>query len=143
MPTLNFALKQCKFCRHSAYGNEFPFIYWFCQQSKARSSWTKRKQWGQWYFEGSKEKFDITIPMEKWFVLKKFIYSEKTTKLWEIFTLLLTGTTLDKSKVKISQSFVALTEYMNFKMVIKSNLMQINCQNLFNLCHFAILPFSI
>ena len=44
----------------------------------------------------------------------KFIYSEKATKLCEIFTLLLTGTTLDKSKVKISQNFVAFSEYMNF-----------------------------
>ena len=44
----------------------------------------------------------------------KFIYSEKATKLCEIFTLLLTGTTLDKSKVKISQNFVAFSEYMKF-----------------------------
>ena len=44
----------------------------------------------------------------------KFIYSEKVTKFCEIFTLLLTGTTLDKSKVKISQNFVAFSEYMNF-----------------------------
>ena len=29
-------------------------------------------------------------------------------------TLLLTGTTQDKSKVKISQNFVAFSEYMNF-----------------------------
>ena len=41
----------------------------------------------------------------------KFIYSEKATKFCEIFTLLLTGTsTLDKSKVKISQNFVAFTD---------------------------------
>ena len=39
----------------------------------------------------------------------KFIYSEKATKFCEIFTLLLTGT-----KVKISQNFVAFSEYMNF-----------------------------
>ena len=44
----------------------------------------------------------------------KFIYSEKATKFCEIFTSLLTGTTLDKSKVKISQNFVAFSEYMNF-----------------------------
>ena len=44
----------------------------------------------------------------------KFIYFEKATKLCEIFTLLLTGTTKDKSKVKISQKFVAFSEYMNF-----------------------------
>ena len=43
----------------------------------------------------------------------KFIYSEKAT-FCEIFTLLLTGTTQDKNKVKISQNFVAFSEYMNF-----------------------------
>ena len=45
----------------------------------------------------------------------KFIYSEKATKFCEISTLFLTGTTWDKSKVKISQNFVAFSEYMNFK----------------------------
>ena len=40
----------------------------------------------------------------------KFIYSEKTTKFCEIFALLLTCTTYDKSKVKISKDFVALSE---------------------------------
>ena len=44
----------------------------------------------------------------------KFIYSEKTTKFCEISILLLTGTTQDKSKVEISQNFVAFSEYMNF-----------------------------
>ena len=46
--------------------------------------------------------------------LIKFIYSEKATKFCEIFPLLLTGTTQDKSKVKISQNFVVFSEYMNF-----------------------------
>ena len=44
----------------------------------------------------------------------KFIYSEKGTKFCEISTLLLTGTTLDKSKVEISQNFMAFSEHMNF-----------------------------
>ena len=48
----------------------------------------------------------------------KFIYSEKATKSCKIFTLLLTGTTQDKSKVKISQNFVPFSEYMNFKTVV-------------------------
>ena len=47
------------------------------------------------------------------FILK-FIYSEKATKFCKISTLLLTGTTEDKSKVDISQTFVAFSEYMNF-----------------------------
>ena len=45
----------------------------------------------------------------------KFLYCEKATKFCEIFTLLLTGTTWDKSKVKISQNFMAFSENMNFK----------------------------
>ena len=44
----------------------------------------------------------------------KFIHSEKATKFCEIFILLLTLTTYDKSKVKILQNFVAFSEYMNF-----------------------------
>ena len=46
----------------------------------------------------------------------KFIYSEKATKFCEIFTLLLS---VVKSKVKISQNFVAFSEYMNFINEIK------------------------
>ena len=45
----------------------------------------------------------------------KFIYSEKATKFCKIFTLLLIGTTYNKSKVKILQNVVAFSEYMNFK----------------------------
>ena len=44
----------------------------------------------------------------------KFIYSEKATKFCNIFPLLLTVCTLVKSKGKISQNFVAFSEYMNF-----------------------------
>ena len=47
----------------------------------------------------------------------KFIYSEKATKFCEIFTLLLTVCTV-KSKAKISQNFVAFSEYyMNFNSI--------------------------
>ena len=48
------------------------------------------------------------------FCFLKFIYSEKATKFCEIFTLLLTTVHTVKSKVKISQNFVAFSEYMNF-----------------------------
>ena len=47
--------------------------------------------------------------------LLKFIYSEKATKFCEIVTLLLSVCTVDKSKVKISQNFVAFSEYTNLK----------------------------
>ena len=45
---------------------------------------------------------------------RSYTYSEKTSKFCEIFTLLFTGTTKDKSKVNILQNFVAFSEYMNF-----------------------------
>ena len=41
-------------------------------------------------------------------------YSEKATKFCEIFTLLLPYAVPVKSKVKISQNFVASSEFMNF-----------------------------
>ena len=44
----------------------------------------------------------------------KFIYSEKATKCCEIFLLLLSYGVPVKSKGKISQNFVAFSEYMNF-----------------------------
>ena len=66
----------------------------------------------------NKEKLSIQIEYEKCNFytnsLVKFIYFEKTAKFGEIFTLLLTGTTKDKSEVKILQNFVAFSEYMNF-----------------------------
>ena len=46
----------------------------------------------------------------------KFIYSEKATKFFEISTLLLSYAVPVKSKVEISQNFVAFSEYMNFNL---------------------------
>ena len=48
------------------------------------------------------------------FRLVKFIYSEMATKFCEIFPLILTAVHTVKSKGKISQNFVAFSEYMNF-----------------------------
>ena len=44
----------------------------------------------------------------------KFMYSEKATKFCEIFTLLLSYVVPVESKVKISQNFLAFSEYTNF-----------------------------
>ena len=44
----------------------------------------------------------------------KFIYSEKATTFCKISTLLLSYVVPVKSKVEISQNFVAFSEYMNF-----------------------------
>ena len=46
--------------------------------------------------------------------LLKFIYSEKATKVCEISTLLFSYVVPVKSKVEISQNFVAFSEYMIF-----------------------------
>ena len=43
------------------------------------------------------------------------MYSEKATKFCEISSLLLSYVVAVKSKVEISQSFVAFSDYMNFK----------------------------
>ena len=51
----------------------------------------------------------------------KIIYPEKVTKFCKISTLLLTVCTVVKSKVKISQNFVAFSEYMNFTRLFNSN----------------------
>ena len=47
-------------------------------------------------------------------LLVKFIYSEKDTKFEEISTLLLSYVVSVKSKVEISQKFLASSEYMTF-----------------------------
>ena len=44
----------------------------------------------------------------------KLMYSEKATKFYEISTFLSSVCTVDKSKVEISQNFVAFSEYMDF-----------------------------
>ena len=48
----------------------------------------------------------------------KIIYSEKATIFCEIFTLLLSCVVPVKSKMKISQNFVAFSEYMNFNLMV-------------------------
>ena len=48
-------------------------------------------------------------------IFLRFIYSEKATKFCKIFPLLLITVHTVKSKGKISQNFVAFSEYMNFK----------------------------
>ena len=47
--------------------------------------------------------------------LVKVIYSEKTTKFCKVFTFFVLCTVPVKSKVQISQNFVAFSKYMNFK----------------------------
>ena len=49
----------------------------------------------------------------------KFIYSEKATKFYKIFTLLLSICTVGKSKVQISQNFKAFSEHTNFTFIIE------------------------
>ena len=49
----------------------------------------------------------------------KFIYSEKATNFWEVSTVDLSYVVKIKSMVKISQNFVAFSEYMNFNQLFK------------------------
>ena len=50
----------------------------------------------------------------RYFVVLKFIYSEKATNFCEISTVDLSYVVTVKSTVEISQKFVAFSEYMNF-----------------------------
>ena len=58
----------------------------------------------------------------------KFIHSEKATKFCETSTLLATLCTVVKSKVEISQNFVAFSEYMNFKCDFIKVLAPLKCE---------------
>ena len=49
-------------------------------------------------------------------VIVKFIYSEKATNFCEISTVDLSNVVTVKSKIEISQNFVAFSEYMNFNL---------------------------
>ena len=55
-----------------------------------------------------------TVYYVRKYLIVKIIYSEKAAKFCEIFPFLLTACTVVKSKGKISQNFVAFSEYMNF-----------------------------
>ena len=82
----------------------FQIGYFFLLFSFYQNSLSFVAEWSFW------------INNSKFLILKivKFIYSEKSTKFCEIFPLLLTVCTVVKSKGKISQNFVAFSEYMNF-----------------------------
>ena len=54
----------------------------------------------------------LLVPLSFWTMRR--LCSEKATKVCEIFTLLLSYVVPVKSKVEISQNFVAFSEYMNF-----------------------------
>ena len=71
----------------------------------------------------------------------KFIYSEKATKFCEISTNFLSYVLPVKSKVKISQNFMAFLEYLNFKKKSKldwQKQLTMYSQNL-HLGHFHVL----
>ena len=56
------------------------------------------------------------------------MYCEKTTKLCEISTLLLSTLHTDKDKVEISQNVLAFSEHMNFNIVSEiNNLLETYC----------------
>ena len=67
-----------------------------------------------------KDKRIASLSQWIWQLLLKFIYSDKATKFCEISTLLLSYVVPVKSKVEISQNFVAFSEYMNFNQQVAS-----------------------
>ena len=70
----------------------------------------------------------------------EFVYSEKAKKFCKISTLLVSTVHTDKSKVEISQNFVAFSEYMNFKKKrLKSETcVSANYEKLFSCCFWPI-----
>jgi hypothetical protein len=69
---------------------------------------------GNWRAYGGDVWYKFKIDLRS-VVPVKFVYSEKATKFCKISTLLLSTVHTNKSKVEISQNFVAFSEYMNFK----------------------------
>ena len=67
--------------------------------------------------------------LRPWNSQLKFIYSEKATKFYEIFPLLLTTFHTVKSKGKILQNLVAFSEYMNFNSYVFDNIVSENVEN--------------
>ena len=59
-------------------------------------------------------KMELAVKKTNFYAKLMFIYSEEVTIFCKIFTLLLSYVVPVKSKVKISQSFVAFSEYMSF-----------------------------
>ena len=84
-----------------------------------KSTWNALKQstvtfWVQIFY------FDFGKP-SNWWIWVKFTYSEKATKVCEIFTLLLSYVVPVKSKVKTLLNCVVFSEYMNFNLKIENN----------------------
>ena len=66
--------------------------------------------------------YRIYLSRSRVYTIVKFVYSEKATKFGKISTLLLSTVHADKSKVEISQNFVAFSEYMNFMNLERNSL---------------------
>ena len=59
------------------------------------------------------------VKLQIFFLNGLLIYSEKAKKIYEILPSLLTNVNTVKNKGKISQNFVAFSEYMNFTNTVK------------------------
>ena len=70
----------------------------------------QNKCWREWYSTS----FLTSYPLKPYQDTIKFIYSEKATKFCKISIVLWSYVVPVKSKVDISQNFVAFSEYMNF-----------------------------
>ena len=100
----------------------FPKVFQIFGKQLATPIWITTCQYGffnrnektQFFYQNSQRRVWKGLKNKKWKSLK-FIYSEKPTKFCEISTLNLTTVHTVKSKVEISQIFVAFSKYMNFK----------------------------
>ena len=76
-------------------------------------------------------------------LLLKYIYSEKATKFCKIFTLLLSYVVLVKSKVKISQQFVAFSERIRKIVSGEKEKIPLYTRTKANFENFTTCPFSL
>ena len=69
----------------------------------------------------SKNPIFFSHPSAEWlWQFLKFIYSDKPTKFYKIYTVDWSYVLMVKSKVEISKNFVAFSEYMNFNTLIRN-----------------------
>ena len=90
-------------------GYRIPFIHFFVGEMQTIFSYDRLK----FIYSEKATNFCEISTVDLCYVVK-FIYFEKATQFCEISTLLLSYEVPVKSKVEISQNFVAISEYMNF-----------------------------
>ena len=88
-----------------------------CRYFAKRHGFNTKNEFIHKFFKLVEEKLLGDSLISGTFVEIEFIYSEKATKFCEIFFLVLYVVPV-KSRVEISQNFVAFSEYMNSNMIL-------------------------